>query len=239
MPSHVLAAHGEEVDAVARDRPHRAQHLDLLVAHGVGVEGDGRLHGDQREELQQVVLHHVAQRAGLLVVGRAMLDAQRLGGGDLHVVDVAAVPDRLEDAVGEAQHQQVLHGLLGQVVVDAVDLPLVEDAPRRSSLSSRALSRSWPNGFSMTMRVQPGTGSPWRVLARRRRRGAPARRRPAARTMTGNWLRRRRQVEHAVAARAAALVELVEQRRQAPEALGVVELRPGRSAARSRMRSQR
>jgi hypothetical protein len=42
------------------------------------------------------------------------------------VVHVSAVPQRLEDAVGEAQHHQVLHGLLAQVVVDAVDLVLRE-----------------------------------------------------------------------------------------------------------------
>jgi hypothetical protein len=43
------------------------------------------------------------------------------------VVDVVAVPERLEDGVGEAEDQQVLHRLLAQVVVDAVDLLLVED----------------------------------------------------------------------------------------------------------------
>jgi hypothetical protein len=43
------------------------------------------------------------------------------------VVHVAAVPDRLEDAVAEAEDQQVADGLLAQVVVDAVDLRLAED----------------------------------------------------------------------------------------------------------------
>ena len=67
---------------------------------------------------------------GLLVVGPALLDAERLGGGDLHVVDEAAVPDRLEDGVGEAQHQEILHRLLGEVVIDAVHLPLAEGVVR-------------------------------------------------------------------------------------------------------------
>ena len=40
-----------------------------------------------------MVLHHVAQRAGLLVVAAAALDADRLGHRDLHVVDEVAVPD--------------------------------------------------------------------------------------------------------------------------------------------------
>src|SRR5260221_589797 len=66
--------------------------------------------------------------AGLLVVRAALLDAEGLGDRDLHVVDVLAVPDRLEDAVREAQHEDVLDGLLAEVVVDAKDLVLRERA---------------------------------------------------------------------------------------------------------------
>ena len=44
------------------------------------------------------------------------------------MVDELAVPDRLEDAVGEPEHQHVLDGLLAEVVVDAEDLLLVEEA---------------------------------------------------------------------------------------------------------------
>ena len=35
-----------------------------------------------------------------------------------------AVPERLEDAVGEAQHQDVLHRFLAEKVIDAIDLVL-------------------------------------------------------------------------------------------------------------------
>ena len=87
----------------------------------------GGLHGRERHQLQQVVLEHVAQHADRVVVRRPMADGQVLGGRDLHVVDVVAVPDRLEDAVGESQHQHVLHRLLAQVVVDAIDLVLGKD----------------------------------------------------------------------------------------------------------------
>ena len=105
----------------------RAQDLDLLVAQRIGLEGGRRLHRDEAEQLQQVVLEDVARRAGLLVERAAVLDADRLGHRDLHVVDVAAVPERLEDAVAEPEDQQVADGLLAQVVVDAVDLRLAED----------------------------------------------------------------------------------------------------------------
>ena len=63
---------------------------------------------------------------GLLVERAAALDPDRLGDGDLHVVDVAPVPDRLEDRVGEAQGEDVLHRLLAEVVVDPEHLVLRE-----------------------------------------------------------------------------------------------------------------
>ena len=121
---------------------------------------------------------------GLLVERAAALDADRLGDGDLDVVDELAVPDRLEDAVGEPQHQQVLHRLLAEVVVDAEDL-LSSKRSAISALSVAGARRSCPNGFSMIRRVQP------------RRRALvdelPYERRDRA--------RRHREVEEAVAAR--------------------------------------
>ena len=114
-------------DVLARHRPDGAEHLDLLVADEIGLEAGGRFHGRQREELQEVVLEHVAQHAHAVVIGAAMADGHLFGGGDLHVIDEIAVPHRLEDAVGEAEHQHILHGLLAQVVVDAIDLVFGED----------------------------------------------------------------------------------------------------------------
>ena len=86
----------------------------------------GRLHQREREHLHEVVLDDVPQRPGLLVELAAALDAEALGDHHLDVVDVAPVPDRLEDRVGEPQRQDVLHRLLAHVVVDAEDLGLVE-----------------------------------------------------------------------------------------------------------------
>ena len=44
------------------------------------------------------------------------------------MIDVVAVPDRLEHAVGEAQHHDVLHRLLAEVVIDPVNLIPGEEA---------------------------------------------------------------------------------------------------------------
>ena len=74
-----------------------------------------------------VILDHVAQRAGIVVVAAALFDADGLGRGDLHGVDVAAIPERLENDVGKAQRHDILHRLFAEVVVDAVDGFLIED----------------------------------------------------------------------------------------------------------------
>ena len=85
-----------------------------------------------------MVLEDVARGAGLLVERAATLDADRLGHGDLDVVDVAPIPERLEDPVPEPEDQQVPDGLLAEVVVDAIDLRLAEDL---ADLAVEALGR--------------------------------------------------------------------------------------------------
>jgi hypothetical protein len=77
--------------------------------------------------LQDVVLHHVAQRAGGVVVAGTALDAEGLGHGDLHMIDMGGVPEGLEQCIGEAQRHQVLHRLLAEIMIDSVDLRLGKD----------------------------------------------------------------------------------------------------------------
>jgi hypothetical protein len=124
--SRVLPPHGFGHGLVVPQRTDRPQQVGLLVANLVSVERDRRLHGGHGEQLEHVVRNHVAQRAGLFVEPAAAFDAHRLGGRDLHVIDVVAVPDRLEEPVGKPQHHDVLDRLLAEEMIDAVDLPLVE-----------------------------------------------------------------------------------------------------------------
>jgi hypothetical protein len=118
----VLPAQRMPVGLVLGNRADGLQHLLPFIAQRLGIERGRGLHRHHRQELQQVVLEDVAQDADRVVEMAAMLDADGLGGGDLDMVDVIAVPDGLEDAVGEAQHQHVLDGLFAEVVIDAVDL---------------------------------------------------------------------------------------------------------------------
>jgi hypothetical protein len=68
-----------------------------------------------------VVLQHVPQGPGPVVVARPSLEAEHLVGDDVDPCDVGGVPQRLEDAVGEAQAEDVEHRGLGQEVVDPED----------------------------------------------------------------------------------------------------------------------
>ena len=132
----VLAAHGVRSDGGRGDRAQAAHHLGLLVAHLVRLEQVRRLHRDQRDELQHVVLHHVAQRAGFVVVTRAAFEADGFSYRDLYVIDRRRVPQRLEQRIREAQREQVLHRLFAEVVVDAEDAVFVEHLPTASLIST-------------------------------------------------------------------------------------------------------
>mmetsp|Transcript_5526 Transcript_5526/g.9576 ORF Transcript_5526/g.9576 Transcript_5526/m.9576 type:complete len:218 (+) Transcript_5526:1206-1859(+) len=112
-------------------RLHGSEHLDLLVADVLGAQCDGLLHRDEGEDLQQVVLDDVADDPVLVEVPSPPVRPKVLLEDDLDRLDILAAPQRLEHQVGEAQHDQVLHQLLRQVVVDPVNLVLGEVAAER------------------------------------------------------------------------------------------------------------
>ena len=78
-----------------------------------------------------MVLHHVAHRAIFVVIGPAVFHADGFGDGDLHMLDAGLVPQRLEQRVGEAQRDQVLHRLLAEIMVDAEDAVFAERLRQR------------------------------------------------------------------------------------------------------------
>ena len=169
----------------------RGEHLLLLEAQASASKRRGLLHRDQRHQLEQVVLDHVAGGADAVVVAGPAADADVLGHRDLHVVDVVGVPDRLEHLVGEPHRQDVLDRLLAEVVVDPEDRLRRETDVDRASVELARDSRSWPNGFSITTRRhEPGP-----------RRSSPCS--WSWPTTSGEQPRRDRQVERVVAAGAA------------------------------------
>ncbi len=124
----VLATHGIAGDIRDCHLAQRTQHLQFFIAHGIRIERHGRLHGHDAQQLQQMVLHHVAQCAGLVVEARTAAHAYRFRYRNLHALDVRRLPQRPEDRVAETQHHQVLHRFLAEIMVDAVDLRFGEMA---------------------------------------------------------------------------------------------------------------
>ena len=184
----VLAAH----DLRRLDRAQRAEDLVLLLADRPRLERGRRLHRHEREHLEEVVHDHVAVRAGLLVEADALTDRQRLGHVDLHVRDVLAVPDRLEQPVGEPERQDVERRFLAEEVVDAEDLALVErlvqrvvqlhrarevGAERLLHDDARPLGQARPRRAAARPRARRRAGRSGSAAARRRRRARPRARR--------------------------------------------------------------
>jgi len=66
------------------------------------------------------------KRADRLIEAGTLAEPQRFGHVDLHVVDEVSIPDRLEQAVAEAERQDVLRRFLAEKVVDPEDLLFVE-----------------------------------------------------------------------------------------------------------------
>ena len=124
----ILRADGVAGSLRRSPRPDGAQRLNFLVAKGICLQRNGRLHRHKRKHLQQVVLDHVSHHAELVIVAGAFSNIHRLRHGYLHVVHIIAVPDGFKDGVREAQDQQILNGLFAEVVIDAIDLILAENA---------------------------------------------------------------------------------------------------------------
>ena len=122
----VLAAHRVALDVGQTHAAQGAQHFEFFVAHIICIQRDGLLHGDDAQQLQQMVLHHVAHRTCTVVKTCTAAHAHSFSHGDLHALDVRRPPQRLEDGVAKTQHHQVLHGFFAQVMVDPVNLWLVE-----------------------------------------------------------------------------------------------------------------
>ena len=69
------------------------------------------------------------------------------------MVDVVAIPDRLEDPIRQAKGENVLDGLFAQIVVDAVDLRFLEDL-LDLAIELAGGGQVGSKGFSITMRAK-------------------------------------------------------------------------------------
>ena len=114
------------------------QHLDLLGLQRRRIEADRLFHCGQRQQLHQMVLDHIAGGTDAVVIAGPSAESDVFGHGDLYVVDVVRVPDRVEQLIGEPQRQDVPHRLFAQVVVDPEHRLLRKDGVDRLVQSLRA-----------------------------------------------------------------------------------------------------
>ena len=73
-----------------------------------------------------MVLDHVTHHTGTFVVRATTLNTNRFGIGNLDVIDVLPVPDRLEDSVCKTKDDQILDSFFSQIVVDSVNLVFIK-----------------------------------------------------------------------------------------------------------------
>src|SRR5207244_8920386 len=99
------------------ERRDRFQYLHLFVPDGFAVGSDWRIHSQVRQDLEQMILYYVADRAGLVVKGAAALDSEVFGHSDLDTFDMRAIPERLQERVRESGIKHVVDGPLAQEVI--------------------------------------------------------------------------------------------------------------------------
>ncbi len=151
----------------------------------------------------------------------AALDAELLGDRDLHMLDETAAPQRLEQRIAEAQRHQILHRLLAEIVIDAVDLLLGEDDADVVIDQIRRKRRRCPSGFSSTTRDSGVTRPAFaRLSADDGEQGSmPSRRRTRARNLRGRCSARAER--GIVLQRRGVDLEVIEQRAEACHVRGV------------------
>jgi hypothetical protein len=183
LPAGVAGAAGA-VDRLFRAQgANGTQDVDFTIAQVTVAEADRRLHGDQAQELQEVILQHVLERSDAVVIAGSPLERQRFVPDDVHLGDMGTVPDRLQDAVGEPRPQDVLDGRHRQEVVDAEDRLLGIEAGQKAVelnrstqvLAERLLQHDDAAGSrarTMQGRHGPGEHGRWKHQIGRQRLGA-------------------------------------------------------------------
>src|SRR6266481_107632 len=74
-----------------------------------------------------MVRNHVPERSRHIKITAALLHANGFCHRDLNMVNIAAVPDGLKDAVAEAKYQNVLHRLFTKIMVNTEHLVFMKD----------------------------------------------------------------------------------------------------------------
>src|SRR5258706_1614355 len=103
------------------ERSHRLEEQRLLIANSIRVFTGGSIHREEGDQLQQMILHHIADRTGLFVKFPSTRHTKILSHRDLHTLDVIPVPDRIEKRVREAEIEYILYWFLSKIMINPKD----------------------------------------------------------------------------------------------------------------------
>src|SRR5918997_764944 len=142
----VAGTHGLALRLLGGEAPDGPQDVHLAVAQVSPMQGCGRLHRGQAQELEEVVLDQVLEGPGVVEVAGPALQRQGLLPDDLDAFYEGAVPERLEDAVCEAQTHDRGERLPGEEVVDAED-GLLREKPVQQPVEPLGRLEVFPEGL--------------------------------------------------------------------------------------------
>ena len=74
-----------------------------------------------------MVLDDIADRSGHVVKSAAALHSEIFRHGDLHALDIVAIPECFRERVGETKDQHVVHRPLAEEMIDAENTGFIED----------------------------------------------------------------------------------------------------------------
>ena len=134
---------GDVVFCVCHDCARRgAPRLMALLADALA---DGGAEDVLLSDVLRAMTKHLVDALAQPKPRAAFADAEGFADGDLDVVHGIAVPELLENGVGKAEHQNVLHRFLAEIMVNAKDLRLMRVARQLAveRLRGREIVAEW------------------------------------------------------------------------------------------------
>src|SRR5262245_63469534 len=94
------------------------EYFNFFVPKRFTIGSNRRLHRQVNQDLKQMVLNHVADGAGLIIERPPALNSEVFRHGDLHALDLIAVPERLEERIREAEEHHIVYWSFSQIMID-------------------------------------------------------------------------------------------------------------------------
>ena len=86
----ILSAYGVFMHFILADRANGVEHIHLFITDLIGIKRYRRFHGHHAQDLQNMVLHHITQGAGTLIVSATAFQSYAFRCSDLYVFNKIA-----------------------------------------------------------------------------------------------------------------------------------------------------